>query len=108
MKMKKTKTARGFRLIEFNDHYGSRCSIQKSSLASDDAIWFGVSDPNPQILAVDAYRMGLPGGSPFPNGWVPFNIPKEVSIKDRMHLTRKEVKKLIPILQKFVDTGELP
>lgn len=106
--MKKTKTARGFRLIEFKDHYGSPCSIQKSSLATDDAIWLGVSDPNPQILAADAYRMGLSGVSSYSNGWVPFNIPKEVSITSRMHLTRKEVKDLIPILQRFADTGELP
>jgi len=26
---------------------------------------------------------------------------------DRMHLSQKQVKKLIPLLQKFVDTGDL-
>lgn len=30
-----------------------------------------------------------------------------VTINIRMHLTQKQVKKIIPILQKFVETGEI-
>ena len=41
------------------------------------------------------------------NGWVKFEIPKEVLLSTRMHLTRKQVKELLPLLQKFVETGEL-
>ena len=70
MKIIKNKTNRGFGLIEFTDDKGEKCSIQKSSLALKQAIWFGCD-------------------------------------KFRMHLTRSEVKKLIPILQLFVDTGEI-
>jgi len=37
-------TARGFSLLTFEDRYGAECSIQKSSLASEEAIWIGVED----------------------------------------------------------------
>lgn len=35
------RTQRGFALYEFTDLYGASCSIQKSSLATKDAIWLG-------------------------------------------------------------------
>jgi hypothetical protein len=41
------------------------------------------------------------------NGWVDFEIPKEVILSTRMHLTRKQVKELLPILRQFVKTGYL-
>jgi len=94
MRIKKTKTQRGFYSIEFQDRYNAKCSIQKSSLATEDAIWFGVDDADPKIL-----KHG--------SGWQPFEIHKEVLFTTRMHLTQKQVKKLLPILQKFADTGEL-
>ena len=40
--MKIARTERGFDITEFTDLYGSKCSLQKSSLASQDAVWFGV------------------------------------------------------------------
>ncbi|MBY6918144.1 hypothetical protein FDB50_15550 [Clostridium botulinum] len=64
-------TERGFKLISFKDLYGKKCNIQESSLATEEAIWFGV---------------------------------EEVS---RMHLSREQVKEILPILQKYVDTGEI-
>lgn len=39
--MKLNKTERGFSVLEFFDRYGEHCSLQKSSLATEDAIWFG-------------------------------------------------------------------
>lgn len=39
-----TQTDRGFVLIEFADEYGKACSLQESSLATRDCIWFGVDD----------------------------------------------------------------
>jgi hypothetical protein len=39
-----SRTARGFALIEFDDLYGHGCSIQKSSLATADAVWLGLSE----------------------------------------------------------------
>lgn len=98
--MKKSKTNRGFGLIQFTDSYNVDCSIQKSSAALDDYIWLG------------ADSLGLRG---FNNGWKniseeevkeKFNV-KEIVYNSRMHLNREQVKELIPILQKFVDTGTI-
>lgn len=47
--MRKSKTDRNFDLIEFEDLYGENCSIQKSSLATQDAIWFGIDFTNSGI-----------------------------------------------------------
>lgn len=40
--MKKDVTNRGFSVIHFTDSRGVKCSLQKSSLATEDAIWLGV------------------------------------------------------------------
>lgn len=50
-------------------------------------------------------RMGIP--TPANVGWVPFAIPKEVLLSTRMHLTQDQVRELLPILQYFVEHGEL-
>lgn len=103
--MELTKTERGFAIGEFTDRYGAKCSLQKSSLATEDAIWFGVNDADPQIMASDAKRLGIPTDAN--NGWVKFEIPKEVLLSTRMHLTQEMVQQLLPTLQKFAETGEL-
>ena len=71
-------TERGFEYAEFVDRYGQKCSLQKSSLATEDAIWFGVD--------VDL------------NG-------EEVNA--RMHLTQEMVEQLLPILSSFYSSGNL-
>jgi hypothetical protein len=100
-----TKTSRGFDIIEFADRYGDICNIQKSSLAGEDAIWFGVEDACPQIMASEALAAGV--DTEETTGWVPYPIPKNVLLTTRMHLTRELVAELLPILQRFVDTGEI-
>lgn len=100
-----TTTGRGFEFTEFYDRYNQKCSVQKSSLATEDCIWFGVDDVNPKIMARDAAKCGVQTEEEV--GWVTFPIPSEVLLSTRMHLTREQVADLIPILQKFVDTGEL-
>jgi hypothetical protein len=35
---------RGFKYADFKDLYGNDCSIQESSLATEDAIWLGLDD----------------------------------------------------------------
>jgi hypothetical protein len=97
--MKRQKTERGFALYEFQDTYGLPCSLQKSSSAEEDRIWFGISDPKPIIMASKTKEGGT--------GWVPFKIPEDVCIHTRMHLSIDLVKKLLPILNKFVKTGEV-
>lgn len=72
---------RGFMKGQFVDRYGEKCSIQKSSLASEDCIWLGCD-----------HEKQTDDGTP---------------IGARMHLTQKMVADLIPILQRFVETGEI-
>lgn len=97
--MKKTKTHRGFVIIEFIDRYNTKCSLQKSSLAFEEAIWFGVDDPDPKIMASKVQEGGT--------GWVKYPIPDDVLISTRMHLSQEQVKELLPHLIKFVETGEI-
>ena len=99
------KTQRGFSNGKFKDAYGAECSIQKSSLATKDAIWLGIDDPNPLIMCNNAERNGLVKQGDC--GWQPFEIPKDVLITTRMHLTQREVRQLLPILEKFAKTGEI-
>lgn len=103
-----TKTERGFPYAEFTDRYGVQCSIQKSSLAFEDCIWLGVNDPNLQVMWNDAIALGLRVEylADF-TGWVDYPLPKQVVCSTRMHLTRDQVKALMPLLQRFVETGEI-
>ncbi len=99
-KLKVNKTNRGFEIAKFKDEYGVDCSLQKSSWMEKDAIWLGVDDLQPKILA---YKIN--GG--IPNGWVDYKISEDVEFHNRMHLTRDMVAQLLPLLQKFVKTGDL-
>jgi len=74
-------TNRGFPRAEFSDRYGSECSIQESSLATEACIWLGVDKP---------FSDDTQGGY------------------TRMHLTQDMVLALLPALVKFAYTGELP
>lgn len=94
MTMKLKPTRRGFLLGEFTDLYGAKCSLQKSSLATSDAIWLGVDEVKLQIL--------IPG-----QGWTPVVVPEGTTKSARMHLDRKLVLELLPQLQHFAETGEL-
>ena len=84
--MRDRYTNRGFDLVEFEDAYDQRCSLQKSSLV-DPHIWLGVDNTGPRLLG--------------PNGG-----PNE-QVNARMHLTPEQVEKLLPYLLKFVETGEI-
>lgn len=97
MEIKKRKTKRGFDLIEFEDLYGAKCNIQKSSLATEDAIWFGAEN-------IDA-KYFVPH-----EGWKELKPPLDtydMVANNRMHLSRKQVRELLPILEAFVKTGEV-
>lgn len=97
--LKKDKTKRGFDRITFSDYYGDECSIQKSSIMGTDAIWFGINEAKPKLLATSEQGEGV--------GWVNYPIHPDVFISTRMHLSREQVKEIIPVLQKFVDEGDL-
>lgn len=101
--MKVKKTNRGFGIVSFKDQHGTECSIQKSSLATADCIWLG------------ADKIGLKEFVAFrqPDAWVDrtefdeHTMTHHFVANNRIHLTRRQVAKLLPILQNFVDTGEL-
>lgn len=92
------KTERGFDYKSFKDRNGVECSIQKSSIATEDCIWLGAND-----IGLKHFKAH--------EGWndIEFNntIEEHWIANNRMHLSRNQVKKLLPILQKFVETGEL-
>lgn len=88
MEFKKGYTKRGFEILNFYDFYNEKCDIQRSSLATEDAIWLGTHSPNPQIL-----EDGI--------GWTKYPLPKNVLISHRMHLTRKQSVRLALKLLKF-------
>ncbi len=104
--MKRLETNRGFVLYSFTDRYGSECSIQESSLATERAVWLGVDDPSPKILASRARALGIKCTEM--NGWVPYPMPADVSISTRMHLIVDQARELLPLLSHFVDHGDLP
>jgi hypothetical protein len=99
------ETCRGFSIGTFTDLYGVPCSLQKSSLASEDAIWIGVDDPQPKVMACEAAIVGVVTDQI--TGWVKYPIPGQVEMATRMHLSREQVRQLLPLLQRFADTGEL-
>lgn len=97
--MDKSKTERGFPTGHFTDRYGAACTIQKSSIATEDCIWLGLDDADPRIMASQVQDGGV--------GWVKYPIHPDVLLSTRMHLSVANAKLLIPLLQTFVETGEL-
>jgi hypothetical protein len=105
MKANKKTTNRGFGIIIFKDLYGAECSLQHSSLATQDAIWLGIEDANPQILASVANKINPETGEM--SGWIKYDIPDDVLLTTRMHLNKKQAKQLIRWLRAFVKDGDL-
>ena len=107
-------TVAGFAFAKFTDRYGAQCSIQKSSLAFEDCIWLGIDSPEALIMSIDCpgdsltLKLEPNEGSTATTGWKRFVFPAGVLLSGRMHLTREMAADLIPLLQHFVDTGDLP
>ena len=93
-------TQRGFGIVRFRDAGGNACSLQKSSAASDDYVWFGCDE------------IGLKRFEPY-KGWTDVKLENDPpfgvlhAANTRMHLSRKQVEALLPHLQRFVKTGDL-
>ena len=100
------ETNRGFLRSEFTDLYGLKCSLQESSLATEYAIWFGVNDASLQVMASDAIKLGIKTKET--TGWIDYPLPDEVMKSARMHLSQEMVIALLPSLEHFAKTGELP
>ena len=97
------KTERGFDLESFTDRNGEKCSLQKSSIATEDAIWLGVNEPVVHALAKELH----PERADELVGWLNVPLPACANVSGRMHLTQDMVKELLPRLIKFAETGEL-
>ncbi|NTF17815.1 hypothetical protein G6L37_05330 [Agrobacterium rubi] len=85
-------------MIRFKDRNDTECLLQKSSLATEDAIWLGAAE-----IGLQHFKAGT--------GWRNVDLPETMaehySANNRMHLTQDQVRRLLPYLQKFADTGEL-
>ena len=99
-------TNRGFQRIEFKDEYGLGCSLQISS-ATGSYLWLGLNDASPQIMRLDAGRLGLAGGTNYADGWMTYPVPKEVLMHTRMHLDRDTAEALINHLQAWLKNDSL-
>ena len=110
----KTTSKRGFDKLLFKDYYNNGCSLQISSLASDECVWLGIENAQPRILTRDAIRLGLLKEAEAPHncygepcGWVEYPVPEEVSFTTRMHLSRKQILKLALKLLEFAFCGKI-
>jgi hypothetical protein len=86
----KTKNWRGQSVVAFHDEDGVFCSIQKTT-ERGFFIFFGCNEPKNE-----------PGESLNING----EITPDPKITTRMHLSRSQVRVLLPYLTKFVHTGD--
>ena len=109
--MKLKQTDRGFDYVDFKDRYDHKCSLQKSSLATEDCIWLGIEDAEVRVLASQHRELADKiRGTSDPErhtGWITYPIPEDAYISTRMHLNQQQVKDLLPYLIKFAETGEL-
>ncbi len=109
-----TPTCRGFLRGEFTDANGQSCSIQRSSAfggADGELIWLGVNNVkgNFSVLGHDDLARLRNGGWGWQEKCLSTMFPdSDINVPDRMHLTQKQVKMLLPALQHFAKTGELP
>lgn len=87
-------TDRGYARISFKDHHGDACSLSESSLADDEAVWFGVDEVEPKVLVEG-------------KGWVPVPMPDGTLLSGHMLLTRAQVAAILPHLARFAATGSL-
>lgn len=83
------QTERHFARGDFVDRYGSACSVQDSSIATENCLWLGVDRPS--------IKTGPP--------WVDLKIPDDAFISSRMHLTVSQAVALRDVLDRFIETG---
>lgn len=94
--MKKQTTNRGFVLFKFKDTHDNDCSLQKSSLATEDCVWLGID--NPKLTVFENKKRGK---------YIISDMPKTFSVNTRMHLTQNQAKELVEKLNVFIETGDL-
>lgn len=93
-KLKVEKTVNGgWPIVRFKDFYEHDCHLQLSSIAGPCCVWLGLDRAEP------VRRKAI--------GWESVILPDEISIPTAMHLSLDQVKSLLPILQRFVETGDI-
>jgi hypothetical protein len=99
--MKERNTERGFAIVEFADRNGNACSLQKSSIATEECVWLGCDKIGLKhfIPGTGWQDVDTTGNPPHGDLYIANN---------RMHLNQEQVKALLPYLQHFAETGELP
>jgi hypothetical protein len=80
--------------IEFHDAHQNECSLQESSTDMYDAVWLGVQEPVINVM-VDG-------------GWKDLVLPEGAVVNSRMHLTQRQIRKILPLLEYFAEHGSLP
>lgn len=113
--LKFTTTCRGFSLSEFKDDNGQQCSLQKSSAMATEPegerIWLGCDNKKStfKVMGRSDEARARNGGWGWQEKSLETMFPdSDIVIADRMHLTQKQVKLLLPALKHFAKTGELP
>ena len=103
------KTERGFEVNHFKDTYGLDCSIQDSSIATDDRIWLGVHNAPVKIMKKDIILLRtcdiIPEDGTNKYGWCTVELPEEALVESRMHLNRKQARELAEELLYFANNG---
>ena len=120
MKLMEKVTPRGFKRYEFNDKHDHECSIQMSPFGgvieeiepddNDPRIILGIDQPEIKIFVPGAGwttmeypQLKLNGQSDYNDG-----VSGCITFIDgRMELSQTQVKEILPILQKFAETGEI-
>lgn len=97
-----TTTGRGFRIIRFPEKNGNICTMQKSSAAMVDAIWLGS-----ETIGIKKFTPGETDWQDLTEFDEPANDGVSYIANNRMELTRDQVERLLPYLQRFVETGEI-
>jgi hypothetical protein len=87
---------RGFQFGKFIDRNGEECSIQLSSLATEEAIWLGIDKPKLCVFENDSHGK-----------YLITEMPKNFDVSSRMHLTRNDVIELVSVLNNFLKYGTL-
>lgn len=96
--MNRSKTIRGFDIINFIDSKGVECSIQKSSQADDDYIWLGANK-----IGLKRFIAG--------RGWEDIELTQNsyenYIANNRIHINREQAREIVEALQVFIETGDL-
>jgi len=96
--MKKELTPKGVEYVDFTDSHKEECTLRKCYLPDNEdkiGIALGIKDPKVYIFNKDTWE------------WDDHPIPEKVKVETQIHLTREQVKELLPYLQYFVATGNI-